>query len=112
MNRVFIVETKQNVVCNIHLQHLIKSKKGSRIFYDILVGVNEYIPQAKWQAKMVDTGEEKWKMYYRTLKLFHETKLRDFQYKINNKILVTNSFLFKINKTDNLACSYCNEQPE
>ena len=52
MNRVFIVETKQNVVCNIYLQYLIKSKKGSRIFYDILVGVNEYIPQAKWQTEM------------------------------------------------------------
>ena len=50
MNRVFIAETKQNVVCNIYLQYLIKSKKGSRIFYDILVGVNEYIPQAKWTA--------------------------------------------------------------
>ena len=41
----------------------------------------------------------------------HETKLRDFQYKINNTILVTNSFLYKINKIDNLACSYCGEQP-
>ena len=39
-------------------------------------------------------------MYYRTLKLFHESKLRDFQYKSNNKILLTNSFLYKINKTD------------
>ena len=96
MNRVFIVETKQNVVCNIYLQYLIKSKKGSRIFYDILVGVNEYIPQAKWQTEMGAIGEEEWKMYHRTLKLFHEIKLRDFQYKINNKILVTNSFLYKI----------------
>ena len=61
---------------------------------------------------MGDVGEEEWKMYCRTLKLFHETKLRDFQFKINNKILVTNLFLFKINKTDNLACIYCNEQPE
>ena len=112
MNRVFIVETKQNVVCNIYLQYLIKSKKGSRIFYDILVGVNEYIPQAKWQTEMGAIREEEWKMYHRTLKLFHEIKLRDFQYKINNKILVTNSFLYKINKTDNLACSYCGEQPE
>ena len=58
MNRVFIVETKQNVVCNIYLQYLIKSKKGSRIFYDILVGVNEYIPQTKWQAEMGAIGEE------------------------------------------------------
>ena len=79
MNRVFIVETKQHVVCNIYLLYLSKSKKGSRIFYDILVGVNEYILRAKWQAEMGDIGEEAWIMYYRTLKIFHETKLRDFQ---------------------------------
>lgn len=112
MNRALIVEFRQNVVCNIYLQYLIKSRKGSRIFYDILVGVNKFIPQAKWQVEMGNIGEEEWKMYYRTLKSFHETKLRDFQYKINNKILVTNSFLFKINKIDNQACSYCNEHPE
>ena len=58
MNRVFIVETKQNVVCKIYLQYLIKSKKGRRIFYDILVEVNEYISQAKWQAEMVAIGEK------------------------------------------------------
>ena len=26
--------------------------------------VNEYIPQAKWQAEMGNIGEEEWKMYY------------------------------------------------
>ena len=82
MNRVFIVETKQNVVCNIYLQYLIKSKKGSRIFYDILVGVNEYIPQAKWQTKMGAIGEEEWKMYHRTLKLFHEINCATFNTKL------------------------------
>ena len=29
INNVFIVEFKQNVVCNIYFQYLIKSKKGS-----------------------------------------------------------------------------------
>ena len=40
------------------------------------------------------------------------SKLRDFQYKINNNILVTNSFLAKIHKIDSGVCSYCKEQPE
>ena len=31
---------------------------------------------------------------------------------INNNILVTNSFLAKINKIDSGVCSYCKEQPE
>ena len=35
-----------------------------------------------------------------------------FQYKINNKILVSNSFLDKINKIDSEVCTYCKEQPE
>ena len=39
-------------------------------------------------------------------------KFQDFQYKINNNILVTNSFLAKINKIDSGVCSYCKEQPE
>ena len=39
-------------------------------------------------------------------------KLKDFQFKINNKILVTKSFLQKINKTNNKICSLCGEYPE
>ena len=111
-NRVFILENKHNVLCNIYVKKLIKAKKGSKIFYDTFVGVNEYIPQGKWQAEMGDIRENEWKLYFLNIKQWHEIKLRDFQYKINNKILVTNSFLFKINKVDSEICSYCKEQPE
>ena len=46
------------------------------------------------------------------MKYINEIKLRDFQFKINNKILVTNSFLYKINKIDNYLCSYCQKETE
>ena len=39
-------------------------------------------------------------------------KLKDFQYKVTNKILVTKSFLYRINKIDNDLCEYCIQQPE
>ena len=39
-------------------------------------------------------------------------KLKDFQYKITNKILVTKHFLHKINKIDNNLCEYCQQTPE
>ena len=100
------------MTCNIYIKELIKTKKGSRIFYDIFVGINEYIPQGKWQAEIGNITENEWKLYFLNIKQCHEVKLRDFQYKINNKILVTNSFLFKINKIDSDVCSYCREQPE
>ena len=84
-NRVFILENKHNVLCNIYVKKLIKAKKGSTIFYDTFVGVNEYIPQGKWQAEMGDISENEWKLYFLNIKQWHEIKLRDFQYKINNK---------------------------
>ena len=100
------------MTCNIYIKELIKTKKGSRIFYDIFVGVNEYFPQGKWQAEIGNITENEWKLYFLNIKQCHEVKLRDFQYKINNKILVTNSFLFKINKIDSDVCNYCWEQLE
>ena len=100
------------MICNIYVKELIKTKKGSRIFYDIFVGVNDYIPQGKWQAEIGDINENEWKLYFLNIKQYHEVKFRDFQYKINNRILVSNSFLFKINKIDSDVCTYCREQPE
>ena len=93
-NRVFIFENKINVTCNVFVKKLMKAKKGSRVFYDTFVNVNDYIPQNKWQAEIGDITENEWKSYFLSTKKWHEVKLRDFQYKINNNnILVTNSFL-------------------
>ena len=61
---------------------------------------NEYMPQNKWQAKISDISVTGWKSYFLSTKLLHEVKLRDFQYQINNKTLVTNSILTKNNKID------------
>ena len=38
--------------------------------------------------------------------------MKDFQFKINNRILATNSFLFKINKIDSNRCSFCEQASE
>ena len=45
-------------------------------------------------------GLENGKKINKNLNYIKEIKLRDFQFKINNRILVTNSFLFKIKKKD------------
>ena len=43
---------------------------------------------------------ENGKKINKNLNYIKEIKLRDFQFKINNRILVTNSFLFKVKKKD------------
>jgi hypothetical protein len=53
-----------------------------------------------------------YKSYCSATKVIQEIKLRDFQIKINNSILVTKTFLHKINRADNDRCSYCNHEPE
>ena len=46
------------------------------------------------------------------MKDLKEVILKDFQFKINNKSLVTESFLYRIGKEDNSQCSYCTQDTE
>ena len=57
-----------------------------------------------------DIGDTNYTPHTNSIKDRKEVKLANFQYKNNNKILLTNSFLFKIKK--NYGCSYCNEHRE
>ena len=65
----------------------------------------------KWGNQFGNISNKEWKLYHASIKDIKEVKLADFQHKIKNKILVTNSFLFKIKKINrsNNRCSYCNE---
>ena len=42
--------------------------KGSRVFYDIFVNVNDDIPQNKWQAEIGDISENERKSYFLSTK--------------------------------------------
>ena len=66
----------------------------------------------RWGNQFGNINDYDWKLYNSSIKGTKEVKLADFQYKINNKILVTNSFLFKIKKINNNGCSYCSEHGE
>ena len=65
-------------------------------------------PPPKWMNTIGITPEE-WNFFNGIVRNTQEVKLNDFQFKINDNILVTTSFLYKINKTDNDRCSYCDQ---
>ena len=46
------------------LKKLMKVQKGSRVFYDIFVNVNDYIPQNKWQTEIGDISENERKSIF------------------------------------------------
>ena len=64
------------------------------------------------RASHTDISKEEKSQYNSALNDIKEVKLKDFQYKINNRILATNSFLYKINKIDSNRCSFCEQAIE
>ena len=103
-NRVFIYQNRYNITCNVFV--------ASRRFYDILAHVDEMNVTHRWGNQFGNISDKEWKLFNYSIKDIKEVKLADFQYKINNRILVTNSFLFKIKKINNNGCSYCNKHSE
>ena len=103
---------KHNVQINCFVFYLLRKRRGCRDIYDKIIPVNEVIIPNKWINEIGDIQLDEWKKINKTLNYIKEVKLRDFQFKINNCILVTKSFLFKIKKKDNHRCSYCNQEAE
>ena len=99
---------KQYVDRNCYFKLLCKDKKGSRTLYDIIVGNQDSSPPSqKWVNILGNTTHEEWNSYNDTIKNIKEVKLQEFQFKVNNHILVTKSFLHKTNKVDNDRCTFC-----
>ena len=65
----------------------------------------------KWSQELGLINKQEYKKYDKVIQCVKEIKLKDFQYKILNKILVTKHFLHKI-KIDNNLCEYCQQAPE
>jgi hypothetical protein len=103
---------KRNIHLNTNLRYLIKEKKGCRKFYEVLLDKRDIFKTEKWVPFFGLFTLDDFKTIHTNLINIEEIKLKDFQFKINNKILVTKSFLFKINKVQSSMCSYCNERDE
>ena len=104
---------RQNVAQNCYIKILCKDKKGSRTIYDILIGNKDLTPPPqKWVNIIGNISENEWNSYNTVTKNMKEVKLQEFQFKVNNHILVTKSFLLQIKKVNNNRCSFCYQESE
>ena len=110
-NRNLYVEIKYSVPCLEITRILLKDAKGSRRLYNILTDTDAITP-TRWATDLGNIPEEDLRKYNSVITELHDVKLKDFQFKINNKILVTKSFLHRINKVDNNTCTFCNREIE
>ena len=111
-NKIACMLNRYNVRSNVYVKYLLNRKKGCKPFYDVFALTNNFQRNIKWEQELGNIGDDEWRMHSLVIKSLKEVKLKDFQYKITNKILVTRSFLHRINKTDDNLCQYCQQQPE
>ena len=98
---------------NSYIKILCKDKNGSRTIYNILRGNKDSTPPPrKWVNIIGNISENEWNSYNTMIKNIKEVKLQEFQFKVNNHILVTKSFLLKVKKVHNDWCSFCNQESE
>ena len=65
------------------------------------------------EAFNTHTSQLDWeKIYLLPFKTTLDTKLREFQYKILNRILYTNEMLFRFKKVDSPLCDFCENELE
>lgn len=111
-NKIACMLNRYNVRSNVYVKYLLKDKKGCKPFYDVFAQTSTFQGNTKWEQEFGNIGDDEWKTHNLVIKSLKEVKLKDFQYKITNKILVTRSFLHRINKTDDNLCQYCQQNPE
>ena len=84
--------------------------------YDRFVSKISSIPTAQKkynEAFSTHTSQLDWeKIYLLPFKTTLDSKLREFQYKILNRILYTNKMLFKFKKVDSPLCDFCEKELE
>ena len=111
-NRLVCILSKYDVRCNVYVQYLLKDKKGCRRMYDVMVPTKSIQESSRWERDIGYITEAEVKAYNSVISTLKEIKLRDFQYKITNRILVTKSFLYRIRKVDDNQCEYCRQNSE
>ncbi|MCG7892737.1 MAG: reverse transcriptase domain-containing protein, partial [Candidatus Thiodiazotropha endolucinida] len=111
-NKPYCIINAFNTPSSLYFQKVIKDKKGCRSFYDAMAGVSEINFINKWEQEVGNISQDDLLNYNLVIAELKEVALKDFQYKITNKILVTKSFLHRIRKIDENQCSYCSNQPE
>lgn len=100
-----------------HFDVLFKEKKGCKTFYKILTSdkvTDNKEKRQKWEQVLRTTiTEEKWRQVNKSaFDTLIESKLTWFQFRINNRILATNSFLARIHIRNNNLCTFCELEEE
>jgi hypothetical protein len=100
-----------NLTYNKAYNILITAQKGTKSFYNTLIG-EPSIPNSCKHWEEITNAEIDWVKIFSETKKITEIKLKWFQMKINYRILVTNSMLCRMKIISTNMCSFCNEEKD
>ena len=91
----------------LNIKVFVLSKKGSRPMYNILNKCKvKSVGEQKWDQYFSIT-QKQWKVIYSLpFSTTKNTKLQWFQFRVNQYILTTNSFMFKIGRLNSNMCIF------
>ena len=107
------ITTKMNLITPKPLQIISQSKKGSRIFYDIMlekVFIFDIKPFSKWEEKLQYPVD--WEATTKQINDIKEIKLKWFQIRLCHNILVNNIILKKMGVTSSDMCNFCRNEKD
>jgi len=113
----FLLKLKVKLIKNdglktaVAYQELLKSGKGSKCFYNVLIG-EKILPNACKNWNNLLSTEVDWPKVFKKTKKIKEIKLRWFQMRIYYRILVTNSVLKEMGLTPNNMCNFCKTEKD
>ena len=110
--RPFVLNDQIQVVLN--NQDVLIDKAFSKSIYRELISrlVTPPTAQLRYNESFDNICLEWKEIYSLPFKVALDTKSREFQYKVVNRYLVTDTFLKKIGKIDSSACSFCGVSDE
>ena len=93
----------------------IKNAKGTQVFYNAFISKikckNKYL--TKWENELLlPDSTFLSQLMSRVFSFTSDSSLRWFQYRISNRILATNRYLYKLNILQSDMCTFCHNQSE
>lgn len=107
-----ILYHKSDLNMSPYLTQLVKNNKGRRKYYNVLANTNTIVIPRRWYNEIGVIHENEYLLICKQLEYIQDIKLKDFQYKLNIKIIVTKTFLHRVKIVGDDRCSYCNTESE
>ena len=106
-NKTFVL--KDHIKLHLNNQEVLINKAVSKNVYSEIRSKYETPPtaQVNYTDQFSSVYLEWWEIYSLLPKVLIDTKLREFQYKMLNRYLTTNSFLPKIGLIASQFCTFC-----